>query len=371
MAKIKIQSTTKTYIADQANGAYQLAVGRTIDATGNGMEVFGAAAGRTLKIDGKVTGGDHGIAIGESGGSNAPVTVTIGKSGHVVGGDDGINSLGIGGTIDNAGKISGTLGDGISLMGGQTIVNSGTIIGYNAINVFSTGEETTIRNSGILNGRDAGRAIYGSGGDETVINSGIIHGKVSLGDGGDTFVFRSGKLDGVLEGGDGNERYIVHKAGLEIVEQDNQGYDSVQSSVSFELSAFVENLALMGKKDIDATGNGGNNELSGNAGRNHISGWYGNDHINGLGGNDRLTGGFGDDDFTFVLGTGKDVVTDFGLGDDEIRLFSLKGLKDFDDMIAHHVEEKANGDTSITYGHDTIVLKGVHAADLHSENFVL
>jgi Ca2+-binding RTX toxin-like protein len=55
------------------------------------------------------------------------------------------------------------------------------------------------------------------------------------------------------------------------------GVDLVQSSVSFVLGDFIENLTLTGTAAIDGTGNGLANILRGNAGINHLAGGDGAD----------------------------------------------------------------------------------------------
>ncbi|MDI1227524.1 MAG: type I secretion C-terminal target domain-containing protein [bacterium] len=113
--------------------------------------------------------------------------------------------------------------------------------------------------------------------------------------------------DGMF-GGTGNDTYIVDNAGDTVTENSASGTDSVQSSVSFTLSANVENLTLTGGSDIDGFGNALANVIVGNSGTNNI---------NGGALADTLTGGTGDDIFLFDAATaytGIDIVTDFSTG---------------------------------------------------------
>ena len=59
-----------------------------------------------------------------------------------------------------------------------------------------------------------------------------------------------------MTGGAGNDTYMVDDVGDVVVELANGGTDTVQSSVSYTLSANVENLILTGSGNISGTGNG-------------------------------------------------------------------------------------------------------------------
>lgn len=57
--------------------------------------------------------------------------------------------------------------------------------------------------------------------------------------------------------------------------------------------------------------------LNGEAGNDNIQGKRGDDTIEGNGGNDTMSGGSGNDRFDFYGASGKDVITDFNVGDEE------------------------------------------------------
>ena len=94
-----------------------------------------------------------------------------------------------------------------------------------------------------------------------------------------------------LAGGTGNDSYIVDNFGDVVIENLNEGTDTVTSTVSFTLGANIENLTLSGAADIDATGNDLKNILRGNSGDNVLSGGGGVDKLYGGGGDDTLYGG--------------------------------------------------------------------------------
>jgi Ca2+-binding RTX toxin-like protein len=129
----------------------------------------------------------------------------------------------------------------------------------------------------------------------------------------------SDTLDGglgadTMSAGMGDDTYYVDNTGDVVVENSNEGYDTIISSTSYTLSANVEKMILSGTASIDATGNGLNNLLIGNSGANVLAG--------GLG-NDILTGGAGADTFVFntALGAGNiDTIADFSSGSDHIEL---------------------------------------------------
>ncbi|EJL86529.1 Ca2+-binding protein, RTX toxin, partial [Polaromonas sp. CF318] len=98
-----------------------------------------------------------------------------------------------------------------------------------------------------------------------------------------------------LAGGPGNDAYIVGHASVMVVEEADEGTDTVQSTLSHTLAENVENLTLTGTAAIDGAGNTSNNVLTGNAAANVLAGGFGNDTLNGGDGNDMLYGEGGND----------------------------------------------------------------------------
>jgi Ca2+-binding RTX toxin-like protein len=142
-----------------------------------------------------------------------------------------------------------------------------------------------------------------------------------------------------LAGGAGDDWYRLNDSGDTVTEAADAGNDTVISSVSYTLSANVENLVLKGTAQVGSgnpldnrvDGNAADNTLNGGSGNDVLSGKHGNDLLSGGEGADVLSGGLGQDIFflaetaaatdtvkiaaTDSLATGFDTVTRFGLGD--------------------------------------------------------
>lgn len=109
------------------------------------------------------------------------------------------------------------------------------------------------------------------------------------------------ELDGgqgadILLGGLGNDKYWVDSSDDLVVENVQEGTDTVYASVSYALADNVEHLTLTGSANINAVGNAGNNWLEGNAGNNI------------------LFGGLGSDTYVFGRGSGHDIIANFDAG---------------------------------------------------------
>jgi Ca2+-binding RTX toxin-like protein len=87
-------------------------------------------------------------------------------------------------------------------------------------------------------------------------------------------------------GGAGNDAYIVDDPGDAVVENANEGGDTVFATAHFRLSANVETLVLQGSADLQGYGNGDPNTLFGNSANNLLDGGAGADTMIGGAGND-------------------------------------------------------------------------------------
>jgi VCBS repeat-containing protein len=145
-----------------------------------------------------------------------------------------------------------------------------------------------------------------------------------------------------MAGGAGDDTYYIDNVGDSILETQDQGEDSVFSSISFTLSDHLENLTLT-EDAIYGIGNVLDNEISGNAADNVLEGVAGKDHLNGFAGNDVLNGGTGAD---MMIG---------GLGDD---LYYVDNNKD-------SVKENK------TEGNDTVYSSISYELSSNVENLIL
>jgi Ca2+-binding RTX toxin-like protein len=116
-----------------------------------------------------------------------------------------------------------------------------------------------------------------------------------------------------LIGGAGNDTYVVDSLLDVVVENANEGTDTVQSAFTYVLTTLnVENLTLTGTAAINGTGSIGNNLITGNSGNNILDGGTGTD---------TLVGGAGNDDY--IIDDLFDVVTEAaGAGTDTVHTYA-------------------------------------------------
>lgn len=252
------------------------------------------------------------------------------------------------------------------------IEKTGSVIGSSGI--FSEGPEPgsrlEITVDGLLEatGADA-YAIQTADSKEVVVNHGTITGKIHLGSGEDTFDNRGGQVTEGIEGGAGDDTLIVDSADTLLIENGgSEGYDTVQSTVSYTLSENVEQLILLGKKNINGIGNDDQSDLVGNKGKNTLSALGGNDILDGMKGADTLEGGDGADTFVFATGYGKDTISDFEDGVDVIDVSGWTAINDFSDIESHMTS--SNGDVIIKIGKDVLRIADTTEADIDANDFV-
>lgn len=109
-------------------------------------------------------------------------------------------------------------------------------------------------------------------------------------------------------------------------------------------------------------GGQGNDILLGGAGRDILKGHAGHDRLSGQAGRDTLVGGAGNDVFVFS-GQGRDVVRDFGDGNDRIE---ITAAEDFSDLQITATDRGA----LVGFGDAEFLLLGVDAGDLTAGDFI-
>jgi len=151
--------------------------------------------------------------------------------------------------IEHAGQGIDTVYTHLNYTLGAHVENL-TLTGADA--VTGTGNEL----DNVLTGNAANNTLHGLEGNDT-LNGGA---------GADT-----------MFGGTGNDTYVVDDTGDQVIEQADEGIDTVRSTITYTLTDNVENLTLTGSANIDGTGNELDNVLAGNAGNNVLAGLAGND----------------------------------------------------------------------------------------------
>lgn len=315
------------------------------------------------------------------------------------------------GNVFNSGIVTSD-NEAINIDGtGNEVVNTGILSAIDHGVEFNTltSEVNVLVNSGRIESSNLSNpTVRGDFGDETVVNSGLIVGSVSLGAGNDVFNGRGGTVTGSILGGAGDDLFIIDDASTEIVELSSEGTDEVRSFVSYKLAQNFENLKLRGASDLNGTGNALANTLTGNEGDNILKGRKGNDTLAGndgddtlfgqkgkdllqgqagddriLGGDsvdtidggaddDRLTGGGGNDKFIFADGFGKDVITDFDefKNGEKIDLSAVATITDLADLKADHLSQSGAHAVINAGGGNTITLLNVNISDLNAGDFI-
>jgi trimeric autotransporter adhesin len=166
-------------------------------------------------------------------------------------------------------------------------------LGSNLENLKLTGS-SSISGTGnsldnLITGNSANNTLTGGAGNDRLVGGG----------GADT-----------LKGGSGDDTYVVDSSGDSVVENSNEGFDTIESSITYTLGSNLERLILTGASAISGTGNSSSNVLAGNGAANTLSGGSGDDLVSGGGGNDTLKGDSGTD--ILEGGEGDDTMSDSG-----------------------------------------------------------
>jgi Ca2+-binding RTX toxin-like protein len=232
-----------------------------------------------------------------SGNGNSGANTIIGNSGaNTLGGGGGNDYLdgGLGADNMTGGEgddifIVNSLGDSVTEnpdQGTDTIVSEVSFNletdGVNVENLTLTGTAVEGTGNGLRNtivGNDLANTLDGGGNDDLLI------------------------------GGLGDDFYIVGSDADVIQEEEAEGTDTVEASVSYTLGTNVENLTLTGSQDLNGFGNVSANTIVGNSGSNTLDGDQGAD---------QLIGGAGDDVY-FIDDGGDRITEEFDEGTDTVN----------------------------------------------------
>ena len=243
---------------------YQTAAGPVVVNLATGQGSLGDAAGDFLANIENLTGSSHGDTLIGSGADN---TLNGGAGTDAMSGGGG-NDIYV---VDNAGDVVGEN------------ANEGNDTVYASVHYTLT---PNVDNLIMLGGAD----LQGYGNGQVNALVGNTGGNILNGNGGPDAMY----------GGNGNDAYFVDDAGDVVVENANEGNDTVYASIHYTLTANVDNLILQGGADLQGYGNGQVNALYGNTGNNIL---------NGNGGADGMLGGIGND--VYVVDNAGDAVVEF------------------------------------------------------------
>lgn len=264
----------------------------------------GGETSRTFTID--VTDVDGTVIRGTGGndlliGTNENDTINGGLGADTMRGGLGDDVY----IVDNAGdRVFEMQNGGTDLV--RTLINYSLTANVENLSLMGTGNLTGRGNAldNTIRGNAGDNLLAGAIGDDTLFG-GAGNDTLNGGLGADRMV-----------GGVGDDFYAVDNVGDRVIELAGGGVDRVQSTVSFSLSANVENLTLAGTEAINGVGNAQANMIFGNAAANVLNGQAGHDHLDGRAGDDRLIGGLGND--TLFGGAGNDRLNG-GLGADRLH----------------------------------------------------
>ena len=199
-----------------------------------------------------------------------------------------------------SGQFKASLNDGttVSTTLGQNLTN--TVISTTDATLGASLKNLVLTGSAL---RGAGNSLSNiiEGNDKANDLDGVANADSTVGD--------------TLVGGKGDDTYHLNSLKDVIIENPNEGNDSVFAGFSYTLQDNFENLTLTGTSNLTGAGNAAGNVIIGNAGNNTLTGGDGNDRLEGGAGNDSLDGGNGDD--LLIGGDGNDTLAG-GNGDDTL-----------------------------------------------------
>ncbi|MEM0989896.1 MAG: Hint domain-containing protein [Pseudomonadota bacterium] len=132
----------------------------------------------------------------------------------------------------------------------------------------------------------------------------------------------TGDEQGTFTDGTGTANFF----GIEnvILTDQNDALDASNDTVGVTVDAGTGDDSIIGDDGADVVyGGAGNDRLSAGDSEDTLYGGSGNDTLFGGAGNDTLTGGTGNDTFAVDAAGGSDIITDFGVGDDQLNTTAL------------------------------------------------
>lgn len=182
-----------------------------------------------------------------------------------------------------------------------------------AINGTQFNDNNTVNGDGLFHAE-----LVGTSGNDII--NGLAGDDILKGLAGNDFLDGGSGKDQMF-GGLNDDVYIVENTADQVIENANEGTDTIRSFVSYTMPNNVEILFLQGTADLNGFGNNQNNTtLLGNSGNNYLKGGNGINVLNGMAGSDTLEGGLGDD-FYIVDNPGDKIVEAPGTGIETVLSF--------------------------------------------------
>ncbi|MUZ75040.1 calcium-binding protein, partial [Agrobacterium vitis] len=219
-------------------------------------------------------------------GTTAADTISGLAGDDILNGSDGNDTLDGG---EGADKLDGGIGND-TLVGGE---GADTLTG-------SDGDDTLIGGEGadkLSGGAGTDTASYASSSAAIQIN--LVTGTNTGGEAADDTLTGIDKIIGsdfndtftasstiTFAGGKGDDTYVVGRNNVIVSESTGGGSDTIQTSINYTLSDYVETLEYTGTGDFTGTGNTQDNTIIGGAGNDTLIGKAGADILNGGDGSD-------------------------------------------------------------------------------------
>ncbi|MGA0606537.1 family 16 glycosylhydrolase [Phenylobacterium sp. VNQ135] len=161
-------------------------------------------------------------------------------------------------------------------------------------------------------------------------------------------------------GGAGDDTYYLQGHNTTLVEAAGAGVDKIVAWSNVDLSKYsnIENVSV-GNDGTYAAGNAFDNVVEGQAGAQQLYGGKGQDV---------LVGGAGRDVFVVVKGEDNDVIQDFSVADDKLRLKA--GLTSFDQVKARMTQDGADVKLDLGDG-DGLIFRNITIDQFQASNFQL